>query len=219
MPGWYLFWSFKLGFTTRSWRFLASNNIRIPANLVIQTYRSEPSKKLNFSRSRLEGAVPPVDCRTSLVLQLRQALNIWAAAIGGVTNGGLRGAWPPFLEIGRILPFSPFSGGCEEHWENPATGGKRPFSLRYPQICLKPHLLSPHLRHSKILLLSKLFGVILLAVFRKAAGIYYINRASHWLWLETKKASQWANCARFPCKMTGMPHGTCFTHLPRPPPS
>ena len=24
----------------------------------------------------------------------------WAAANGGVTNGGLRGVWPPFLEIG-----------------------------------------------------------------------------------------------------------------------
>ena len=36
-------------------------------------------------------------------------------------NGGLRGVWPPFLEIGRNRPFSPFfclfslfSGGCEE---------------------------------------------------------------------------------------------------------
>ena len=32
----------------------------------------------------------------------------WAAANGGVTNGGLRGVWPPFLEIGRNRPFSPF---------------------------------------------------------------------------------------------------------------
>ena len=32
----------------------------------------------------------------------------WAAAYGGVTNGGLRGVWLPFLEIGRNRPFSPF---------------------------------------------------------------------------------------------------------------
>ena len=32
----------------------------------------------------------------------------WAAANGGVTNGGLRGVWPPFPEIGRNRPFSPF---------------------------------------------------------------------------------------------------------------
>ena len=31
----------------------------------------------------------------------------WAAASGGVTNGGLRGVWPPFREIGRNRPFSP----------------------------------------------------------------------------------------------------------------
>ena len=34
----------------------------------------------------------------------------WVAAHGGVTNGGLRGVWPPFLEIGRNRPFcAPFS--------------------------------------------------------------------------------------------------------------
>ena len=43
----------------------------------------------------------------------------WDAANGGVTNGGLRGVWLPFLEIGQnrpkspfFCPFSPFSGGC-----------------------------------------------------------------------------------------------------------
>ena len=72
----------------------------------------------------------------------------WAAANGGVTNGGLRGVWPPFrksAEIGLFRPFStfsPFSGGCEEHLENPENGGKRPF----PQISsdsLKPPSLKP----------------------------------------------------------------------------
>ena len=33
---------------------------------------------------------------------------IWAAANGGVTNGGLRGVWPPFPEIGWNRPFPPF---------------------------------------------------------------------------------------------------------------
>ena len=32
----------------------------------------------------------------------------WAAANGGVTNGGFRGVWPPFPEIDRNRPFSPF---------------------------------------------------------------------------------------------------------------
>ena len=32
----------------------------------------------------------------------------WAAANGGVTNGGLRGVWPPFPKIGRNRPFSAF---------------------------------------------------------------------------------------------------------------
>ena len=32
----------------------------------------------------------------------------WAATNGGVTNGGLKGVWPPVLEIGRNRPFSPF---------------------------------------------------------------------------------------------------------------
>ena len=31
-----------------------------------------------------------------------------SAENGGVTNGGLRGVWPPFLEIGLFRPFSDF---------------------------------------------------------------------------------------------------------------
>ena len=69
--------------------------------------------------------------------------------IGGVTNGGLRGVWLTFLEIGQNRPFPPFSGGCEEHLGNPENRGKRPFFLRYPQFCLNPRLLNPHLRHSR----------------------------------------------------------------------
>ena len=39
----------------------------------------------------LPGCTPKLECRK------------W-----GVTNGGLRGVWPPVLEIGRNRPFSPF---------------------------------------------------------------------------------------------------------------
>ena len=51
-------------------------------------------------------------------------------------------------EIGLFLPFSAFFGGCEGHLENPENGGKMPFSSDISD-CLNPHLLSPHLRHSK----------------------------------------------------------------------
>ena len=85
---------------------------------------------------------------------------IWAAANGGVTNGGLRGVWPPFLEIGRNQPFSPFfclfrpfQEGAKSTWEIQKTEEKGLF----PQISsdlLNPHLLNPHLRHSKKWLLE-----------------------------------------------------------------
>ena len=72
----------------------------------------------------------------------------------------LPGNRPKSAKIALFLPFSPFSGGCEEHLENPENGGKSPFFLRYPQICLNPHLLNPHLRHSKTNLKNpqKIFG-------------------------------------------------------------
>ena len=73
----------------------------------------------------------------------------WAAANGGVTNGGLRGVWPPFLEIGRNRPFSPFfclfrpfSEGAKSTWEIQKTEEKGLF----PQISsdfLKPPSLKP----------------------------------------------------------------------------
>ena len=66
----------------------------------------------------------------------------------------LPGNRPKSAKIALFLPFSPFSGGCEEHLENPENGGKRPF----PQICLNPHLLNPHLRHSKLFFLRLEIG-------------------------------------------------------------
>ena len=81
----------------------------------------------------------------------------WAAANGGVTNGGLRGVWPPFLEIGRNRPFSPFfcllrpfPDGTKSTWEIQKTEEKGLF----PQISsdllnppsLKPPFAAPQLR-------------------------------------------------------------------------
>ena len=72
-------------------------------------------------------------------------------------RGGLRGGWPPFLEIGLfrsffalLLPFSPFSRALGEHLANQAKRKEKgAFFLRYPRICLSPHLSNPHLWHSK----------------------------------------------------------------------
>ena len=55
----------------------------------------------------------------------------WAAANGGVTNGGLRGVWLPFLKIGRNRPFSPFVCLFSLFWRvgNPENGGGKAFFL------------------------------------------------------------------------------------------
>ena len=81
--------------------------------------------------------------------QYFSSLPCWAAANGGVTNGGLRGVWPPFLEIGRNRPFSPFCcpfrpfpEGTKSTWEIQKTEEKGLF----PQISsdlLKPPSLKP----------------------------------------------------------------------------
>ena len=60
----------------------------------------------------------------------------------------LPGNRPESAFFARFLPFSPFSGGCEAPGKS-REQRKKAFSLRYPQICLNPHLLNPHLRHSK----------------------------------------------------------------------
>ena len=75
--------------------------------------------------------------------------NIWSAANGGVTNAGLRGVWPPVLEIGRDQPFSPFfclfrpfPEGPDSTWKIQKTEEKGLF----PQISsdlLKPPSLKP----------------------------------------------------------------------------
>ena len=76
-------------------------------------------------------------------------MTYWAAANGGVTDGGLRGVWPPFQEIGRNRPFSPFfclfrsfPEGAKSTWKIQKTEEKGLF----PQISsdlLKPPSLKP----------------------------------------------------------------------------
>ena len=90
-----------------------------------------------------------------LVVPISQETKHWSAANGGVTNGGLRGVWPPVLEIGRNRPFvpffclfRPFPEGPNSTWKIQKTEEKGLF-LKYPRICLNPHLLNPHLRHPK----------------------------------------------------------------------
>ena len=68
-------------------------------------------------------------------------LFFYADTNGGVTNGGSMGVWPPFLEISRKGPFSAFLARCR-------TARRAPGKSRKHRICLNPHLLKPHLRHS-----------------------------------------------------------------------
>ena len=97
--------------------------------------------------------LPPPPQRT--FVEFSRGSVCWAAANGGVTNGGLRGVWPPLLEIGQNRPFSPFfclfrpfPEGAKSTWEIQKTQEKA-FFLRCPQICLNPHLVNPHLGHPK----------------------------------------------------------------------
>ena len=90
----------------------------------------ETERLRNFNRNPLHFSMPNPHASPKTNIH-----KIWADANGGVTNGGLRGVWLPFPEIGRNWPFSPFVclfspffGGPEEHLENPENGGKRPFS-------------------------------------------------------------------------------------------
>ena len=78
---------------------------------------------------------------------------IWVAANGGVTNGGLRGVWPPFPEIGRNRPFPPFfclfrpfPEGLKSTWKIQKTEEKGLF----------PHVLAVLVFWSWVLLLPRL---------------------------------------------------------------
>ena len=73
----------------------------------------------------------------------------WSAANGGVTNGGLRGVWPPVLEIGRNRPFPPFfclfrpfPEGPKRAWKIQKTEEKGLFSQISSDL-LKPPSLKP----------------------------------------------------------------------------
>ena len=73
---------------------------------------------------------------SELWLKLGKRVFCWAAANGGVTDGGLRGVWPPFLEVGLLRPFSAFFCLFCPFPEGPKS---RPFSSDM----LKPPFLKP----------------------------------------------------------------------------
>ena len=60
---------------------------------------------------------------------------------GGVTNRGLRGVRPPFPEIAFFALLRRVQREIQKTEE-------KGLFLRYPQICLNPHLLNSRLRHS-----------------------------------------------------------------------
>ena len=79
----------------------------------------------------------------------------WSAANGGVTNGGLRGVSPPFLEIGQNRPFSPFfclfrpfPEGAKSTWEIQKTEEKGLFPQISSDLLKPPSLKPPAMRHS-----------------------------------------------------------------------
>ena len=81
-------------------------------------------------------------------MENRQTLG-WGLNWGPVTNGGLRGVWPPFLEIGRNRPFSPFfclfrpfPEGTKSTWEIQKTEEKGLFPP-FSSDLLKPPSLKP----------------------------------------------------------------------------
>ena len=100
-------------------------------------------KALKSRRERREGKP-----QTRTMLTILSTL-FWVAANGGVTNGGLRGVWPPFPEIGRNRPFPPFfclfrpfPEGLKSTWKIQETEEKGLF----PQISsdfLRPPSLKP----------------------------------------------------------------------------
>ena len=70
-------------------------------------------------------------------------------------------------EIGLFRPFSAFFACFRRALTAPGKSRKRrkkAFFLRYPLVCLNPHLLNPHLRHSKKInanfICTKFFGVM-----------------------------------------------------------
>ena len=107
-----------------------------------KTQRSDCSENLCFRvclGALLEGQAP-----ANAKHPKTQILRTWAAVTGGVTNGGLRGVWPPVQEIGLFRPFQPFAEASNSTW-------KRKKGL-FPWISLvllkPPSLKRPHLRHS-----------------------------------------------------------------------
>ena len=117
----------------------------------LETTRTTQTTRRKFENNPLPNAINSRISRNHKNHKMKhvKATPAWAAANGGVTNGGLRGVWPPFLEIGRNWPFSPFfclfrpfPEGAKSAWEIQKTEEKGLF----PQISsdlLKPPSLKP----------------------------------------------------------------------------
>ena len=131
---------------------------------------------------------------------------VWAAANGGVTNGGLRGVWPPFLEIGRNRPkspffclFRPFPEGAKSTWEIQKTEEKGLF----PQISsdfLKPTSLKPHLRHPNGCF--PLFSGKVRIVSRTLSGLFLVAALNR---LRKRKATNRENPRTIPAQLGKIP--------------
>ena len=86
------------------------------------------------------------------------------------------------VEIGLFRPFSAFFGLFHRVRRAPGKSRKRrkkALFLRYPQICLSPHLLNPHLRHSN------------LEFFRYFRGLFCGHRRRLFLRFQTRKLCKW----------------------------
>ena len=97
-------------FTTRFWDVAGPRNCK-PVKRSRPFSELSDSEKVKWMKSAahiLSPNIGPPQPGSPEIERKFRALS-WAAANGGVTNGGgLRGVWPPFLEIGRNRPFSPF---------------------------------------------------------------------------------------------------------------
>ena len=77
-----------------------------PNDLIWKTGEGESIRANRFAEK--DPIFPTCEQFSRIASNLRFARFSWAAANGGVTNGGLRGVWLPFLEISRNRPKSPF---------------------------------------------------------------------------------------------------------------
>ena len=137
------FWESQMG--TLGWFSLADensqswyvghggNDIQFPQNILMYT----PAR--HDCEINSENIVHVTEMRFLKKIIPKQVLNVIKFSLGcrkwGCNKWGFKGCLaalpgnrPKSAFSALFLPFSPFSGGPEEHLENPENGGKRPFS-------------------------------------------------------------------------------------------